>query len=336
MAATRARDTVGNGGASGATPDGRLGASIWAALGIVYVVWGSTYLAIRFAVETLPPLVSAGFRFLAAGLLMLALVRVLRGRAALRATPAQLGTASASGILLLLGGNGLVSIGEQRVPSGLAALLVACVPLWIVGIRVLLRDHPGPVTVVGMLLGFAGVALIFLPGRGGSGVDLGYAALIVLAALSWAVGSLLVTRLPVPADPLTLTTVQMLAGGATIMAVAAVRGELGGLAPAAVSAKSWLALAYLIVFGSLVAFTAYVWLLGRAPVSVVSTYAYVNPAVAVLLGALLASERLTAATLAGGLVILAAVAVVVTAEGRRQRRSRRAAAADEPGQAEAA
>src|SRR6266496_4887585 len=130
-------------------------------------------------------------------------------------------------------------------------------------------------------------------------------------------------------DPLTLTTVQMLAGGATIMAVAAVRGELGGLAPAAVSAKSWLALAYLIVFGSLVAFTAYVWLLGRAPVSVVSTYAYVNPAVAVLLGALLASERLTAATLPGGLVILAAVAVVVTAEGRRQRRSRRAAAADE-------
>jgi drug/metabolite transporter (DMT)-like permease len=313
------------GTAAQATHGVQLDLRVWLALGVVYVVWGSTYLAIRFAIETLPPLVSGGLRFLAAGLLMSAAVAVLRGRAALRATPAQLATAAASGVLLLLGGNGLVSIGEQRVPSSLAALLLACVPLWIVGIRLLLRDHPGTVTVAGMLLGFAGVALIFLPG-GGSGADPGYTALVVLASLSWAVGSLLVTRFPVPADPLALAALEMLIGSTVMLAVAAVRGEYGALALAEVSAKSWLALGYLVVFGSLAAFTAYVWLLGRAPVSVVSTYAYVNPAVAVLLGALFAGERLRRATLAGGLVILVAVAMVVSAEGRRQRRARHLAA----------
>jgi drug/metabolite transporter (DMT)-like permease len=310
------------------TEDGRLGPAVWVALGIVYVVWGSTYLAIRFAIETLPPLTSGGIRFLSAGLLMLALVVALRGRSALAAPRGQLATAAVSGVLLLLGGNGLVSVGEQKVPSGLAALLVGCVPLWIVAFRVLMRERPGAVTVAGMLVGFAGVALIFLPGGGGSGADPGYAGLIVLASLSWAVGSMLVARRPVPQDPLALTTVQMLAGGAAMLAVAAVRGEFAELDPGAVTTRSWLAVGYLVVFGSLVAFTAYVWLLGRAPVSVVSTYAYVNPAVAVLLGAMLAGERLTSATLAGGLVILVAVAVVVTSEGGRQRRARRAGAVD--------
>jgi drug/metabolite transporter (DMT)-like permease len=332
MNARRAAGTA----ARTATDGVRLGPQVWVALGIVYVVWGSTYLAIRFAIETLPPLVSAGIRFLVAGLLMLALVVLLRGRSALRATRAQYGTAAASGVLLLLGGNGLVSIGEQKVPSGLAAVLVACVPLWIVAFRVLLRERPGAVTIAGMLLGFAGVALIFLPGDGGSGADPAYAGLIVLASLSWATGSLLVARRPIPPDPLVLTTVEMLAGGAAIMAVAAVRGEFARFAPSAVTARSWLGVGYLIVFGSLVAFTAYVWLLSHAPVSVVSTYAYVNPAVAVLLGALLASERLTGATLVGGLVILAAVAVVVTTEGRRQRRARRAAGDTGPDQMMAA
>ena len=150
----------------------------------------------------------------------------------------------------------------------------------------------------------------------------------MLASFLWAAGSLLVTRRPVPADPLALTTIEMLVGGLVLLVVAAGGGELGGFSLGAVSGKSWLALAYLVVFGSLVAFTAYVWLLGNAPVSVVSTYAYVNPAVAVLLGALLAGERLTGATLAGGLIVLAAVTLVVTAEGRRQRRVLRVAAAE--------
>jgi len=306
-----------------------LGVRGWSALAIVYVVWGSTYLAIRYAIETVPPLFSAGLRFTTAGLILLGAVVAVRGWSALRATPAQLLTASVSGVLLLLGGNGLVSVAEQRVDSGLAALLVACIPLWIVVLRIGLGDRPGLATAGGVLLGFAGVALIFLPGGGDGGTDLGYAGLCVLASFLWAAGSLLITRRPVPADPLALTTVEMLAGGLVLLAVAAGRGELGGFSFGAVSGKSWLALAYLVVFGSLVAFTAYVWLLGNVPVSVVSTYAYVNPAVAVLLGALLAGERLTGATLAGGLTVLAAVAVVVTAEGRRQRRVVRAAAADE-------
>jgi len=313
------RAGAGTGARWGGSVSARLGARVWTALGIVYLVWGSTYLAIRYAVQTVPALFSAGLRFTVAGLVMLAAVVLLRGMAPLRAGARRLATAAVSGVLLLVGGNGLVSVAEQRVDSGLAALLIACVPLWIVVLRAMLGDRPGLANAGGVLLGFAGVALIFVPGSAGG--DLGYAALCVLASLSWAVGSLLVTRRPVPADPLVLTTVEMLAGGAVLLVVATVRGELTGFSFAAVSAASWTALAYLVVFGSLVAFTAYVWLLGQAPVAVVSTYAYVNPAVAVLLGALVAGERLSASALAGGLVVLAAVAVVVTAEGRRQRRA---------------
>jgi drug/metabolite transporter (DMT)-like permease len=288
------------------------------ALGIVYVVWGSTYLAIRYAIEGFPPLLSAALRFLAAALLMLGFLS-LRRPSALRATGAQLTTAAVSGILLLAGGNGLVTVAEQRIDSGLAALLIACVPLWIVILRALLRDRPSAATAVGVLIGLAGVAVIFLPGGSGA-VDVGYAALAVVAALSWAIGSLLVTRLPVPADPLTLTAVEMVAGGLVLLVAAAAAGELSRFAPGEATGSAWFALCYLIVFGSLVAFTAYVWLLGNAPVSLVATYAYVNPAVAVLLGALIAGERLTGAELAGGLVVLGAVALVVTAESRARRR----------------
>ena len=289
------------------------------ALGIVYVVWGSTYLAIRYAIEGFPPLLSGGLRFAVAALLMLGYLLVRRP-AALRATRAQLTTAAVSGILLLAGGNGLVTVAEQRVDSGLAALLIACVPLWIVILRLLLRDRPGPATALGVLIGLAGVALIFVPG-GSGGTDPGYAALTVVAALSWAVGSLLVTLLPVPADPLTLTAVEMVAGSLVLLVAAAAHGEFGRFAPGDAPGSAWFALCYLVVFGSLIAFTAYVWLLGNAPVSIVATYAYVNPAVAVLLGALIAGERLTGSVLAGGLVILAAVALVVTAETRQRRRA---------------
>ena len=289
------------------------------ALGIVYVVWGSTYLAIRYAIEGFPPLLSGGLRFAAAAALMLGYLAVRRP-AALRATCAQLATAAVSGILLLAGGNGMVTVAEQRVDSGLAALLIACVPLWIVILRLLMRDRPGPATALGVLIGLAGVALIFLPG-GSGGTDHGYAALTVLAALSWAVGSLLVTLLPVPTDPLTLTTVEMAAGSLVLLVAAAARGEFGRFAPGDAPGSAWFALCYLVVFGSLIAFTAYIWLLGNAPVSIVATYAYVNPAVAVLLGALIAGERLTGSALAGGLVILAAVALVVTAESRERRRA---------------
>jgi drug/metabolite transporter (DMT)-like permease len=307
-----------------------LGVRVWGALGVVYVVWGSTYLAIKYAIETMPPLLSAGVRFLVAGLVALAAVRLLRGRAALRASGPELVTAAVSGLLLLMGGNGLVVVGEQRVPSGLAALIIACVPLWVVVLRAALRDRPSPVTVAGVLIGLVGVAVLLLPSGGGQ-ADVRYGAVLVGAALSWSVGSLLSTRRPVPADPLFLTAVQMLTGGTGLTLAALARGEQHRLALADVSAASWIALAYLVVFGSLVAFTAYVWVLGHAPVSVVSTYAYVNPAVAVLLGVVVAGEHLTAPEVVGGLVILLAVAVVVTEESRRKRVGTRELAAARAG-----
>ena len=304
-------------------PPNRMTVRVWAALGVVYVVWGSTYLAIRYTIDTVPPLLSAGTRFVFAGMVALLAVRLVRGPAALRASRGELGTAAVSGVLLLVCGNGLVVIGEQRVPSGLAALIVACVPLWVVVLRALLRDRPTPVTVVGVLVGLVGVGVLLLPGGGNGSVDPWYAGLLVLAALSWSAGSLLATRRPVPADPFFFTAVQMLVAGAGLLLLATARGETTGFAVGQVSLTSWLALAYLVVFGSLVAFTAYVWVLGKAPVSVVATYAYVNPAVAVLLGVLVAGERLTGGELVGGLVILLAVAVVVSEEGRRSRQARR-------------
>ena len=278
------------------------------ALGIVYVVWGSTYLAIRYAIEGFPPLLSAALRFLAAALLMLGYLAVRRP-AALRATRNQLGTAAVSGILLLAGGNGLVTVAEQRVESGLVALIIACVPLWIVILRLLLRDRPGPATALGVLIGLAGVAIIFLPGGSGE-VDLGFAALAVLAALSWAIGSLLVTLRPVPADPLTLTTVEMAAGGLVLLVGAAARGEFARFAPGEAPASAWFALSYLVVFGSLIAFSAYLYLLANASPATATSYAFVNPLIALFLGVAFAGEVVTSGEWVACGVVLAGVFLI--------------------------
>lgn len=300
----------------------RMPLKVWAALGVVYVVWGSTYLAIRYGVQTVPPLLLAGSRFTLAGVLMLGITIALRGGRALRVSPVEFGNAALVGLLLAFGGNGLVVLAETRVPSGLAALIVAGVPLWIVVLRSGLSDRPGPVTVAGVLVGLAGMAVLFLPGGGSVGAaDLPYALVVVLASVCWSVGSVLATRRPVPRDPLVMTTVEMLAGGLVMLAVSAGKGEWSGFAVGQVSGQSWLGLGYLVVFGSLLAFTAYVYLLGVAPVSLVSTYAYVNPVIAVLLGVLVAGERLAGAELVGAAVIVCAVAVVVTEEGRARRRA---------------
>jgi drug/metabolite transporter (DMT)-like permease len=307
--------------------DGRLGARVWVALVLVYVLWGSTYLGISYVVETVPPFIGAGVRFLVAGLILLAAVALLRGRAALTMTRTELATGALVGALLLCGGNGLLAIGEQRVPSGLAALLVGCVPLWIVLLRTALGDRPRLATALGLLLGLVGVAVLLLPGGSVTGTSRGHALLIVVAALSWAAGSVLATRRPVPRDPLALSTVEMLSGGLVLLIVAAPLGEWSGFSVGRVSASGWIATAYLIVFGSLVAFTAYVYLLGAAPVSLVSTYAYVNPAIAVLLGVLIRHEPLTTTTVVGAAVIVVAVAVVVSQEGRARADARRSLAA---------
>lgn len=295
---------------------------VWTALGIVYVVWGSTYLAIKIAIETLPSFTMAGVRFLVAGLILLTVLAVA-SPGSFRMTRSQLLTGVLVGLLLPLGGNGLVVVAEEGINSGLAALLVAAVPLWIVVLRWLGRDRPTWLTVLGVVIGFAGVAVLLLGGGEGGKSQLGSALLVILASLSWAVGSYLSTRRPMPASPFMGTAIEMVAGGIGLLIAGTARGELGGFALSAVSARSWLAMAYLIVFGSLIAFTAYVWVLGVAPVSTVTTYAYVNPAVAVMLGALILGEPVTTGVIVGGGIILAAVAVVVTEEGRRARNVRR-------------
>ncbi|MEU8205376.1 EamA family transporter [Streptosporangium sp. NPDC049046] len=288
---------------------------VWGALAIVYVVWGSTYLAIMITIETIPPLLSGAVRFVTAALVLGLVVLLVKGRDAFRMTWREAGGATLVGLLLLNGGNGMVAVAEQHISSGLAALLVASTPLWLVIFRIMFRDRPRALTLVGVLIGFGGVAVLSL--SGGSNVADGVGVVIILlASLSWAVGSFLASRIPMPANPFAASVVEMAAGSVGLALTAAAMGER--LDVAAVSARSWAALIYLIMVGSLVGFTAYVWLLGNAPISLVSTYAYVNPVVAVVLGALVLSEPVTGSMVAAGVVIVVGVALVVSTERRKK------------------
>lgn len=290
----------------------------WTALGLVYVVWGSTYLAIRYVVASLPPLLSAGARFVAAAVLLIAFLLVRRGLAAFRATPRQLLTASVVGLLLLLAGNGGVTLAEQaHLPSGLTALLIAAVPLWVVVLRAVGRDRPTPLTVLGVVVGLGGLAVLLLPGARPAGVTLGPVLITLASSVFWAIGSWVASRASLPADPLFASVVEMLAGAVGLVVAGVLHSE--SFYVSSVRTSAVVALAYLVVFGTIVAFTAYSWLLGTAPVSWVSTYAYVNPVVAVLLGAAFVGEQVTGTTLVGGAITLVAVAVVVAEEGRRRR-----------------
>ena len=299
---------------SAATPAWR----IWTALGLVYVFWGSTYLGIRYVVDGgLPPLLTAGVRSLAAGLLLAAYLAVRRGRGAFRATRRQLLSAAGIGVLLLTGGNGGVTLAESHhLPSGLAALLVAGVPLFVVVLRALARDRPSARTVLGVAIGFVGLAVLLLPGSRPTGVAFGAALTVVGSSLLWSVGSFTATRVSLPADPLATTVVEMLGGAVGLLLAGALRGEQ--IPTSGVRASGVIGLVYLVLAGSVVAFTAYSWLLGVAPVSKVATYAYVNPVVAVALGALLVGEDVTPTTVVGGAVTVLAVFVVVSQEGRRR------------------
>lgn len=282
------------------------------ALATVYVVWGSTYLAIRVMVETIPPLLGAGTRFLLAGAIFLTFLR-LRGRS-LRITRAQLAGAALVGTLLTFGGNGLVTVAEQDVPSGLAALLVATVPLWVVLYRAVARERVSTTTAVSVALGFLGVALLVLPGDRPDGASLGGVLLVVLAAGLWALGSFWSKKVELPEDAFLSTAVQMLVGGAAMVLVGLAAGEAGELGADAFALDSVLAFAYLVTFGSLLAFTAYVWLLQNAPISTAATYAYVNPVIAIVLGWAILSEEITPLVIAGAAVIVASVAAVVRDE----------------------
>jgi drug/metabolite transporter (DMT)-like permease len=272
------------------------------AMGLVYVIWGSTYLAIRFAVQTLPPLTMSGVRFLLAGGALWAWSALRGGPRGARVTAAHWRSAVVIGLLLFLCGNGFVVVAEKRVESGLAALLVSTTPLFIVLLPWLLRGGKRPTlpVVLGILLGLAGVGLLVRPGAvaGSGGVDLWGALLLSAASLTWAAGSLYSAQAALPASPLLSTGIQMFMGGALMLAAGGLFGEFGQLDLAHASTPSLLGFGYLVI-AALVAFTAYLWLLRVA-----------NPLVAVLLGWAIAGEPLTARTAVAGLVIVSGVALI--------------------------
>jgi drug/metabolite transporter (DMT)-like permease len=311
----------------------------WVCLLIVYVVWGSTYLAIRVGVETMPPLLMAAARNLVAGLIMFPLA--LRGRrTAVQTAPEGAGRAAAKGVapagadgtrrairywpsraewlgcaivgVLLLVANGAVGIGEQTVPSGLAALLVATVPLWLLGIdAVLNHNRLGLAPLAGLALGLAGVGLLSgLGGRSG-GISAVGVIVILAAAAAWALGTIMARRVTIPSSPALASGMQLLCGGTVLLAIGAAAGEFGDLRLAQISGRSWLALGYLIVAGSIVAYSAYGIAIRTLPTATVATYAYVNPVIAVLLGTLILNEKLSPVILAGGALIVGAVVLVI-------------------------
>jgi drug/metabolite transporter (DMT)-like permease len=295
---------------------------VWAALLTVYVVWGSTYLAIRIMVETMPPLLSAGVRFALAGAIFLAILRLKGGVSRVRITAAQAGAATLAGTLLCFGGNGLVTLAEEDVPSGLAALIIGAVPLWVALMRLMERERVPRATLAGVGVGFLGLAVLVLPGdRPGDAPLLGM-LVIVLASISWAAGSFYSKRMDLPADTLVSTGFQMLLGGALMTVVALAAGEGAEVDLSAFSARSAVAFAYLVFAGSLLAFTAYTWLLQNAPISTVATYAFVNPVIAVFLGAVVLSEEVTATVVLGAAAIVGSVAVVVRKESTEVERGR--------------
>ena len=293
-------------------------AKLVGAFAAVYVLWGSTYLAIRFGVETIPPFLMAGTRHLTAGLLLYLWVR-LRGGGA-RPDWRHWRTAVVIGGLMLLRGNGLVTWAERRVPSGLAALIVASVPLWMAlldGIHK--RMRPRLPVVAGLILGLAGLLILVAPGdfAGNGRVDLLGAGALLLAAFSWTAGSLYSRRVRLPESVLTVTAMEMIGGGSLLWLVGLALGEGSRLDLAAVSTRSLVSLGYLIVFGSLIGFSAYVYLLHATTPARVSTYAYVNPIVAVLLGWAFAGEAVTLRIVLATVGIVAAVALIIRYGGAR-------------------
>ena len=291
---------------------------VWAAFAAIYLIWGSTYLAIRFAIATVPPLLMAGFRFTTAGAILYTVMR-------LRGVPHPKRIHWRSGLivggLMLLGGNGGVTWAEQRVYSSIAALMIAMVPLWIVLLEWIRPNgrKPGPWTISGLVLGFVGMVLLVGPGNlSGEPVDLVGAGVLVLAALLWSIGSLISREAPLPDDGLMGTAVEMLMGGGLLILLGTLIGEWSDFDLTMISLQSAGAFIYLILVGSLIGFSAYVWLLKAVSPAQASTYAYVNPVVAVFLGWLLAGETLTWRTLIAAAIIIGSVVLITVRQSTRQ------------------
>jgi drug/metabolite transporter (DMT)-like permease len=292
--------------------------AVWSGILVLYVVWGSTYLGMKLAIDTLPVSVMGFLRFVPAGLLLCAGVLLHARGAIARPTRLQVRDASIVGAMLLLGGTGLVAWGQQTIPTGIAALLIGLVPMWLAIFgRVLFGDRVPGLAAVGIAVGILGVAILAWPAGGVSDLDPAGLLALIISPMFWSLGTLYaMKRAVLPAPALFSTGVQMIAGGIAFLFVAVLTGEMASVDFTEVSATSWFGVTYLIVMGGLVAFPTYAWLLTVAPIGRIATYAYVNPMVAVFLGWLILGEPLTIRTVVASVVIVAAVALIVTARGR--------------------
>jgi drug/metabolite transporter (DMT)-like permease len=293
--------------------------AIWAGIWVLYLVWGSTYLGIAIAIETIPPFLMAATRFAIAGLVLLAWAALRHSDALRTLTGRQLRDSLVVGALLLGGGMGMVAVGEQTVPSGLTAIFIALMPLWVAVFgRAFFGERLPALAVVGIAVGLVGVVVLAWPGDASlAGVEPIHLAAVILSPISWSLGSLYSAhRASLPTQPQLATGLQMVLGSLVLVVMATAVGELARFDPAAVSDRSFAAMVYLTVIGSLLAFSTFAWLLRVAPLPKVATYAYVNPIVAVILGFLILGEPITPRALVAGAIVVVAVALIVTARGR--------------------
>lgn len=292
---------------------------VWTAILILYVVWGSTYLGIRIAVESIPPFIMAAVRFLIAGAVMLAAVALFRRGTATRPSRREVRDSFIVGSCLMGGGMGAVAWGEQTVPSGIAGVLIAMMPVWVAVFgRVFLGERLPPVAIVGIATGMFGVLL--LVGQGVAidrNLDPAGIAALIFSPMSWAAGSLYsANRARLPKDPFLATALQMLTGSIVLTVAAVLSGDVAGFRPDLITSDSLIAFVYLTVVGSLVAFTAFAWVLRQAPLPLIATYAFVNPIVAVFLGWLILNEAVTPIQLVAGGVIVVGVALLILSRNR--------------------
>jgi drug/metabolite transporter (DMT)-like permease len=292
-------------------------------LGIMYVAWGTTYIGIAFTIETMPPLLSMSFRFVAASLALFAFIGLRSGWDSLRLTRREFGSAIFLGVLMLGTGLGTMALAEKVVPIGVASLIVAAMPIWTALFRTLDRDRPKVSSLIGIAGGLIGIGIIMLPGQTiarpdsvGQNVTL-WMFIILFGILCWSLGSFLAPRMETPSNPLVLSTYEM-AGAAAALFIAGMINQESISDFIDASARSWGGWIYLVTVGSLIGYTVYTWLLENAPITLVSTYAYVNPVVAVALGIVIFNETLTSNILIGGFIVIVSVVIVVAVESAKK------------------
>ncbi len=288
-------------------------------LGFMYLAWGTTYIGIALTIETMPPLISMSFRFVAASVFLILFLGLRNGWSSLRLTSKQLANSIFLGVLMLGSGLGTMALAQKVVPIGVASLIVAAMPIWTALFRTLDKDRPSLLSLVGIVTGLIGIAIIMLPGQTQARPDAGEASvtlwmfIILLGNLCWSLGSFLAPRLETPKNPLVLSAYEMAGAAGALFIAGMIHNEsVGDFFDA--STRSWVGWVYLVTVGSLLGYTVYTWLLGNAPITLVSTYAYVNPIVAVALGILIFSEKLTTNIVLGGVIVIASVAVVAAVE----------------------